>query len=178
MFPAEGEGAPPVPDEWNRTVLDAMHCGPDDRFQTEPLLPGKYTILAEAVYIDRDYEGTNGVFSGSPLWARFPQLVGQAKVTVPENGRPSQVTVELRPREPLPVQGQDSDRKAAQGAQPRAGQPRRSSGGEPHPTPGRRSSARTAIDVHIMAGENVIAPRSLDGWPTGRQRSWSCPSAS
>ncbi|MGA2035357.1 MAG: carboxypeptidase-like regulatory domain-containing protein, partial [Thermoguttaceae bacterium] len=77
--------------KWVFGIFDGLRCGPDGKFQTEPLLPGKYAIIAEAYLAETPEDQSRSV-------RRLPAFVGQAEVTVPEDGAAPQVTVELRPR--------------------------------------------------------------------------------
>jgi len=76
-------------------LFDVLRCGLDGRFKTEQLLPGKYAILVEAWLPEKPEE-----MSSSGI--RRSSFIGRAVVTVPENGQPLQVMVELKPRENTP----------------------------------------------------------------------------
>jgi hypothetical protein len=89
--PAEATGDPRALDEWKLTLFDVLSCGLDGKFQTERLPPGKYAVVAESYLAETPEESiSTGV--------RLPAFVGRVEVTVPEDGPPPQVTVELRPR--------------------------------------------------------------------------------
>jgi protocatechuate 3,4-dioxygenase beta subunit len=77
--------------KWQIGILDGLRCGPDGKFQTEPLEPGKYSVIAEAYLAPKPEDRTDQS-------RRLPAFVGRAEVTVPEEGAAPQVTVELRLR--------------------------------------------------------------------------------
>jgi tetratricopeptide (TPR) repeat protein/protocatechuate 3,4-dioxygenase beta subunit len=73
-------------------IRDGLRCGLDGKFQTERLSPGKYAVIAEAYVAETPEER-------GATRERKPAFIGRAEVTVPEDGPPPQVTVELRPRD-------------------------------------------------------------------------------
>lgn len=91
VLPAEATGNPLAHEDWKLTTFDAATCGADGRFTTERLVPGDYTVVANA-YLPEPKSGpfTTGI--------RPPESVGVAKVTVPEKGLPPPVQIQMRPR--------------------------------------------------------------------------------
>jgi beta-lactamase regulating signal transducer with metallopeptidase domain/protocatechuate 3,4-dioxygenase beta subunit/Leucine-rich repeat (LRR) protein len=76
---------------WKEPIFDIVVCGPDGKFKTERLLPGEYSIIAEAFEAEKPEERrSTGI--------RLPAFVGRAAVTVPESGPPPQVKIEIKPR--------------------------------------------------------------------------------
>jgi hypothetical protein len=94
--------------KWVFGIVDGLRCGPDGKFQTERLSPGKYAVIAEAYVAETPEERRSG--------KRLPAFVGRAEVTVPEDGPTPQVTVELRPR--ARSDGGESEKAAHPAAQP------------------------------------------------------------
>jgi hypothetical protein len=90
VWPAEATGNPFAREVLTMPTFDATTCGKDGRFRTERLLPGSYTVVAEA-YIPAPKGGpfTTGI--------RLPDFLGVVKVTVPEQGPPPPVRIEMRP---------------------------------------------------------------------------------
>src|SRR5205823_5412293 len=86
---AEVTGDPRANDEWKLPFYDGQVCGADGAFKTEMLVPGTYTVVAQA-YGKDPYPHLSGL--------RLPDLLGTAKVTVPERGEAGAVVVELKPR--------------------------------------------------------------------------------
>jgi len=82
-------GAPNAHDEL-MTVFDGFACGGEGKHSTERLLPGTYTIAAEArlaLTSDR-----------LRVWGRIPQdFIGVAKVTVMADKAPEPVRIEMKP---------------------------------------------------------------------------------
>jgi hypothetical protein len=93
--PAEATGDPLRNQEWKLTTFDALTCGPDSRFLTARILPGSYTVVAEAY----EPEPPGGGFSTG--W-RLPGFVGTAKVTVRADVRPPRVQILMKPRAAQP----------------------------------------------------------------------------
>jgi beta-lactamase regulating signal transducer with metallopeptidase domain len=89
--PAEATGDPRAGDRWEMPTFDALTCGPNGRFRTGRLSPGEYTVVAE-VYLPEAPEQRR--LSG----LRVADLVGTAKVRVPEEGAAPEVRIELKPR--------------------------------------------------------------------------------
>ena len=78
-----------VTGDTDRMVYDAVDFDADGKFKTDLLLPGQYEITAEW-YVPEKY--WNMMYTG----LRGPDCSGRAVVTVPENGPPPQVTIELQ----------------------------------------------------------------------------------
>jgi hypothetical protein len=80
-------------------LFDALMVGPDGKFTTERLLPGEYTLTAEAYRPEKPRAGGQGGverLGGLPL----PDFVGVVKVTVPKEGKAEAVVLKLEKRKP------------------------------------------------------------------------------
>ncbi len=84
-------GDPQAHDEWRLPIYDGVTSAKDGRFKTALIEPGQYKIVAHA------YEPEPRGMGISTGW-RLPAYVGTAKVTVPEDGPPPRVQIEMKPR--------------------------------------------------------------------------------
>ena len=87
--PASAAGSLETSDPWS-PYYDAVSCGEDGNFQTARLLPGTYTVVAEAYRPETPEE-----MSRSGI--RLPSHGGTAQVTISADTPPSPVTIELLP---------------------------------------------------------------------------------
>jgi hypothetical protein len=84
-------GDPESREDWKLPIYDGATSGTDGKFKTAPIEPGEYLLVADA------YEPQPpgmGFGLGWPL----PAYVGKAKVTVPQDGPPPRVRIEMKPR--------------------------------------------------------------------------------
>ena len=100
--------------DWKLPTFDAFACGPDGKFKTEQLLPGQYAIIAEAW---RPATREEMAHTGH----RLPAFVGRTVVTVPESGRPPEVTIEMKPRDAKPRGNNPPARSVEKAKKPKAG---------------------------------------------------------
>ncbi len=84
-------GDPRKRDEWKLPMFDADICAVDGQFKTETVVPGEYTVVAEAYGPDT-----------GRLGMRLPDFLGTAKVTVGQGGPPPQVRIEMKPYKTTP----------------------------------------------------------------------------
>ncbi|MHC4176319.1 MAG: hypothetical protein ACYSWU_02365 [Planctomycetota bacterium] len=87
---ARATGDPRNGDPWIRTTFDAVTTDAHAQFTTARIPPGTYAVIAES-YEDLDRSGRPAGM-GEPL----PDFVGTARVTVPEQGQPPQVRIEMK----------------------------------------------------------------------------------
>ena len=87
---AEATGDPRNPDEWKKTIFDAVACGADGSFITSRLSPGRYKAIAEAYKPETPEEQFR---SG----LRMPALIATAELVVPETGVAAPIVIELKP---------------------------------------------------------------------------------
>jgi hypothetical protein len=89
---------------WKLPTFDALTCEAPGRFTTARLLPGTYTIVAEA-YKPAPPPDAAGV-GGMTKWGlQQADFVGTVKVTVPEEGQSEPVQIVLTPAAPRQAQG-------------------------------------------------------------------------
>jgi len=73
------------------TILDFLACGPDGKFRTSRIPPGRYNVTVEA-HVSGDPSGP--LHTGEPA----PGFLGSAEVTVPAAGEPARLCVLMKPR--------------------------------------------------------------------------------
>lgn len=88
--PSEATGDPDDVDEWRLTTFDFLICDVTGRFKTARIAPGSYAVVANAY---RPEPQTGVLRSG----IRLPDFIGIAKVTVPEQGLPPRVRIDMQP---------------------------------------------------------------------------------
>ena len=71
-------------------LLDTVTCGPDGKFKTSRIPPGRYHVYAEA------YAPVTPEQASSTGW-NAPAFVGSAEVTVPATGEPARVRLLMKP---------------------------------------------------------------------------------
>jgi len=84
-------GDPRSLDDWKLPIYDGVTSAKDGKFKTAPIEPGEYLLVAE--WFAPEPRGM-GFGMGWPL----PAYVGKAKVTVPKDGPPPRVRIEMKPR--------------------------------------------------------------------------------
>jgi hypothetical protein len=85
-----------------RLFLDALTCGKDGNFQTQRLKPGTYSLVAEVDSLTNPPPGT----PSTPPTPRDPGYTGAAQVTIPSDGPPVPVQIELHRRIVVPTAAQ------------------------------------------------------------------------
>jgi hypothetical protein len=88
----DATGDPYNIDEWKLTIFDFLTCDVTGRFKTARILPGSYTVIANAY----KPEPQTGGFRSTGI--RLPDFIGTTKVTVPKDGQPLYVRIEIKPR--------------------------------------------------------------------------------
>jgi len=73
------------------TILDFLACGPDGKFRTSRIPPGRYHVTVEG-HLSRNPTGP--LHTGE----RAPGYVGSAEVTVPAAGEPARLWIPMKPR--------------------------------------------------------------------------------
>lgn len=89
---AESTGDPYNMDEWMLTTFDSLTCDVSGRFKSARILPGSYTVIANAYKPESRTYGYSGI--------RLPDFIGVAKVAVPNEGQPPHVCIQMKPRSP------------------------------------------------------------------------------
>jgi hypothetical protein len=145
------------------TTFDAAPADPEGRFVTEPLEPGTYQLYAHAYrrLTEQQRRRTGDI---TPTW------VGSATVTVPADGEPEEVEIELKragaDESPAPQRETPSDNRQP-GAQPGESSPK---GESQSRTPGRDDESSTASEQKEVGDATLtvearfvdgVAPRSL-----------------
>jgi len=74
--------------DWEPTLLDHISTGPDGKFKTSRIPPGRYTVVADAYAPDPSTLGRSGFHQ--------PTFVGSTRVTVPETGQPVRVRILMK----------------------------------------------------------------------------------
>ena len=84
-------------DEWKILNFDAVVTDAEGHFKTSRIVPGTYMVIAEAYKPERPSAGwSTGI--------RLPELVGKAKVVVPESSEVKPIRLE----DPLPSDAEPS----------------------------------------------------------------------
>jgi beta-lactamase regulating signal transducer with metallopeptidase domain/protocatechuate 3,4-dioxygenase beta subunit len=88
-------GDPESRDDWKLPIYDGVTCAKDGKFKTAPIEPGEYLLVADAY---EPQPGGMGFGMGFGTGWSLPAYVGKAKVTVPQDGPPPRVRIEMKPR--------------------------------------------------------------------------------